>query len=305
MVESGVTPFIWTGKYLDYTCDVTTAFYADYEGYDNFILNYSFNGMADNIVTSIDNGRVTVESLQITPENGYKVFSQAGRYFALDFMKRLVSNSSYYGTLSFSGSETHYDAQNDFLYGNYSSRKTTYAMLMEGSWWQNQANDTFESMENTYGPSASRQNRKIGFLPLPKATNEKIGSERTLTLNKDTLCMINGNCNEVQMAVAKKFLQFCHTDVSLANFNRIVGMPKPYQYTLTQEQYDSMSLFAQQLYDAHSTCRVVYPQSQNPLYLSAPSIFVSINTWNSQTSSGAYGIPVSRKKQKICFTIFY
>ena len=108
---------------------------------------------------------------------------------------------------------------------------------------------------------------------------------------KDTLSMVNGNCDALHLDLAKKFLQFCNTDYSMGNFNKIVGMARPLQYSLTQEQRDTMSMFSHDMYNAHSEGRVVYPQSTNKVYLSAPSTFVSISAWSTQTSQGAFAIP--------------
>ena len=91
MYDNSVMPLIWTGQNrAQYAGGLTWSLYADYEGREKFMKNFNFSGDVDDIVTSFDNGKPVLKTETITPEKGYLLRQQVGRYYALDFMERLV-----------------------------------------------------------------------------------------------------------------------------------------------------------------------------------------------------------------------
>ena len=68
MITDGVTPITWSGMYASYYTNWITGLWANNEGYDQMLLNYSFDGTATTIVESVDaNGNVTLKDpIQIT-----------------------------------------------------------------------------------------------------------------------------------------------------------------------------------------------------------------------------------------------
>ncbi|MDR1093915.1 MAG: hypothetical protein LBL66_07185 [Clostridiales bacterium] len=289
MAEGGVRPIVWPGGHQDYLNEMATMLAADYEGAEKMKVNYTLNGDGVDIVTFFSGDTPVTTPVDIRNGNGYLMYNQPGRYYALDFVKRIVSGG-YYDPDSFSSATTQMNAQEDFLYGRFSSKKRKVAMIADGTWWQNEASDIYSLMEEQYGPDASKSARRIGLMPLPKATAGKIGSEPVYLTTKHCAGFVNATATGDKLAVAKKFLQFVHTDESLARFTQIVNMPKPYNYDMTEAQLAEMTLYGRALYEAHAAGNVVCSYSTNPIFLSSPSDFAASNCWNTQTPYGPYKI---------------
>ncbi len=285
MRKKGITPLIWPGAHQDYFNDYAAALWIDYEGLEQGMLNYTLDGTATSLVSVDDAGNVTkLPDLKIENSNGKELAKQAGRYYALDFVRTIITNTDFYDPLAVSNSQSHLDSQNDFLYGRFATNKATIAMLLDGTWWDSEANDTYLLMESTYGPEASKLNRRIGLMPLPKATQEQVGQKQTNILLKNSLGFVNAKAakDEVSLKLAKAFLQFCHTDESLQEFTRIQNMPKPYSYDMPQEKLNKMSQFGRDMYQSHVAADFVFPMSKNPLVQSNPAKFTPIYSWNTR-----------------------
>ena len=124
MLKRGVSPFMLPGTFSDYYINILyNALVAEYEGLEQMELNMSFKGNATDLVKLNDdgtavvkeNGEPVIESATIDYTNGYDVFRQAGKYYALDFVKRMVSKEDYYNEDGFNTAFTQTDAQEMFL----------------------------------------------------------------------------------------------------------------------------------------------------------------------------------------------
>ena len=273
IVEKGCTPVIWTGKYRnDYMKDIIRNMAIDYEGVEQGQMYYSFSGTAKNLVESIDeNGEVVFAApTEIKAEdNGYKMYTSAGRYYAMQFYSKLTAKnkeSKWLHNDCFNENRSHTDAQDDFLRSRPATDNAV-AMLFEGSHWVNEAKSTFEYVASTYGEEYSMSNRNLGMMPFPKATKEKIGEESTILDAMNSLGFINANCSAVQLEVAKKFLQFVNTDESLREFTRTTGTFRNLNYELTESDEASLSGWGKLLLSTKSNTKVVYGFSKNRVWL--------------------------------------
>ncbi len=138
----GVTPFIWTGKTKGYYTNLLlAALAADYEGSEQLAMQYSYTGTAKNLISIDANG--TIKELpdeEISVDTGYKMYSSAGRYYALKFLETIIDNN-YYSPACF-GSRTHLEVQADFM-KTTKTRENAVAFMVEGNWWENEASGTF------------------------------------------------------------------------------------------------------------------------------------------------------------------
>ena len=283
--KKGITPMIWPGAHQDYFNDFCSALWADYEGLEQMSINYTLTGTAKNLISVDESGNITdLPDLDINNENGKELVKQAGRYYALDFVRTVIRDTDFYDTISISESQSHLDSQNDFLYGRFADSKATVAMLLDGTWWDSEANDTYLLMKSTYGDAAAKVNRRIGLLPLPKATQAQVGKKQTNIILKNSLGFVNAKAikDEVSLELAKAFLQFCHTDESLEAFTKIQNMPKPYTYEMSDGAKKEMSRFGLDLYEMHCNSDYVFPLSKNPLVLSNSTRFMPIFAWNTK-----------------------
>ena len=257
--NKGVIPFNWFGKQgAIYHGNLVNSMHADYEGMEQMRLNFTLDGTAKNLVSVDASGNVTdLPDLEITNENGYELAAQGGYYYALKFMEQVITGEGYHNaTKTGSLTYTHLQAQSDYLYSSY--RQSPIAFLIEGTWWENEASDTFEAMAQF---SLGKYDRRFGMLPFPKATSDKIGEKFTVYDGKTAFGFIAKNTPKEKHELAKEFLQFCYTDDKLADFSVKTNSFRDLDYTLTGEQQAQLSGFGKYLYDvkASGNLDIVYP----------------------------------------------
>ncbi len=274
-------PVVWTGQYRNsYLTHFINAMVTDYNGYEQMRLNYEFDGTATNLGKVVDGVFVPDEKdTYIDGTNGYELARQAGKYYAMNFYKTLfdkpyVQNKQ--GTL-FGSSYSHLTAQQDFL----KKSTTRNAMLLDGSWWQTEATDMFVAM-GKLDNNDSKQNRKIGWMPLPKATSEQVGEKATMFDIMYPLCVMkNGlDVNSWEYKYALDFIQFANSDEQLAKFTKITSCTKALNYDLTGAQYDALTPFGQSFYDAYKKADIVFPYDNNLLFANNQTTFNEIGNDN-------------------------
>ena len=280
----GITPFCWTGGYrTTYVSWILGALAADYEGKEQMMLNYEFDGTAKNLVTTTATGiQFDAQDTSISNSNGYELYRSAGRYYALSFLERLLDND-YYHSCGFTDA-SQITAQDNFLRSSYQNKPI--AMILEGIWWENEASATFKTMANRYGQKWAMENRRFGLMPLPKATEEQIGEKFTLIDNNYSYAFIRKNISPDKIDLAKLFLKFCYTDQSLQEFTTIVGLPKALTYSMPTDT-KWKSAYSKSVWELYANADKIYPISQNPLYLSSQSSFVYFSTFRTSLESSA------------------
>lgn len=281
----GITPFCWTGQYhTTYSKWILSALAADYEGKEQMMLNYEFNGTATHLATVSGSG-ITIDAngTEIVNSNGYELYRSAGRYYALKFFENIIKNN-YFDPCGFDDGCSHASAQTKYLRSSYNGEPI--AMLLEGIWWVNEAKDTFSLMENRYGEEYSIKNRRFGMMPMPKASADKIGEKSTIIDTHYSFSFIRKNISEKKAELAKLFLKYCYTDESLKEFTKVTGLPKALDYDLGSEMQWA-SPYSKNVWDLYANSDKVYPFSQNKLYLSAQSSFVYGSTFVTATQKSA------------------
>lgn len=300
IAETGITPLIWYGKADAGYCNIfTQSLVADYEGYDQMSLNYTLDGSAaTHLVKSVsDDGTVEFEDpTPINTDNGYLLQKQAGRYYAMQFWERLLQTKNPEGTTKyynandcFSGAMSQMGVQTKFLQSGFNSDDPV-AMLLDGSWWYNEATPTFNQMASI--PGASKSERQIGIMPLPKPTADDLG-EACYANNWITEVVIKSTIDEAKIPLAKAFLRFLHTDVSLSEFTRIANGVRPFDYSLTEADAAEATYYANQLMYLHKNATVVNPWSTNPLVVNNLSLFSGINAFNAIIGKDSYISPAT------------
>lgn len=289
--HGGIVPITWPGMYQFHMYRYLYCLWAANEGYEQMQLNYTFKGSATDLVEGFRQDGTPIISetpTPITDANGYLLNKQAGKYYALNFLERLVSNKNYYDeTLCFGGAQQHTDAQNEFLLGRFDEKRKRTAMLIDGAHWENEATDIFNRMKSRYGAQASKENRKFGFLPNPKPTDADVGKESVVMDAANTALFINGNIQQNKVKVAETFVRFMHTRESLSEFNRITGICRPYDYEMTEAELGQMSHFGQSVYATTKASRILAPHSDNRTFLNNYSVFNPLHTgvWTSKVGN--------------------
>ncbi len=304
--ETGNVPFVWTGQYLaQYTGYLYWALYADFEGAAKFMDNFDFSGTADDIVDGWnEDGTPVLRTAEITPQTGYELRQQLGRYYALSFLERLVKGNperrfTYYMTDSFGLTYSNLNAQEDFIKSYYEGKPI--AMIAEGTWWENEAdleNGAFETAEHDYGASASRENSKFGFMPLPKATEELVGTPFTVTDTYDSYILYNSNMKgkEDILKLADLFVQFICTDEEMAEFTKTTGLPRALEYRMSEEDISALTYYEQQIWNVNINGDVVLPYSSGRLYRNNTGTLCYSYDWTTTVDGKPYSIPAKAFK---------
>lgn len=269
MKSMNITPIHWAGGYQNYVTQLMQQLYVDYEGAEQTALNFAPDSgeithyIADESCIGENWEDVKITTAAASEEN---INKQAGRYYALKFCETLVKNN-YSGALSFSPSESFLTAQETFLYSSRlagSAGKTPVGMFIDGTWWYNEASSIFADMSDTY-PDSGAKDRRIGIMPVPKPTADCVGKNTLLILN-DTLVFVNKAIDESKIELAKDFIRFATTDVSLREFTMATNLMRTYKYELTEEELASMPYFGQSYYEYLQNSELVYPRANNEYY---------------------------------------
>ena len=236
MVKDGITPFTWTGANDFYFTTMTTGIVVQYGGIDAANQNLFHNG--------------TYDGVEITSENAYLLAGQQGKLEALKFLRQITSNSQYYSADAFKPSQSHLIAQSEFLSSVEAAKqdvsKRRIAMLYEGEWWENEARATFDEM-NMLDENYGYGKRNFKFMKLPKIDGQQMTQSVMPSFSSGSYAFINKKAK--QKEVAKLFIQFMHSESQLETFTTTNGAVLPYDYDLSEAQYNSLTPFAKSVWD--------------------------------------------------------
>jgi len=262
-----IKPILWSGKnkqdYLDWFLSELTA---DFEGAEQLRINYTYSGTAKNLVSVSADGTVTrLPAEAITDATGYKIYQSEGRYRALQFLDKIVDTKSWYNEKVNFGSLEHTETQYEYLKGGAGLADVRYAFLVEGCWWENEAGDSFAKIVDQKGEKYAKGARNFAFMPLPKATADKIGDPFTLATTDVTVGFVKSNIEASKINLAKTFMRFVYEDEQLKMFNMVSGLPASVNYTLSAEEIGRLDNFSRTIYNVKNN--VVSPYSSNQLYM--------------------------------------
>ena len=273
-----VVPFTYSsGISTYYTSRALTSYWSDYEGYEQTNLNYTFDGLAKNIVDTIDGeGNFTTKEVNISKSNGYMLRGQAGIYSALCFAREITSQSQNY--IAF---DSNFDVQNAFVNKKHESgtKAKAIAMMFEGTWWENEAASAFDEARSYY----SETSFNYGYMPIPKADMSKLGDATYMNLN-DSFGFISANSEN--MKLAKEFFAFLHSDEQMVKFTKTTNMTRGLQYTFSESDYESITSYARDLVSIKNSehAKVVYPYSSLDFVINNSAEF-STKSWPWKTNS--------------------
>lgn len=286
MKQMSITPFIWTGKYIDYTSRLLRSYWAAYEGADNFQLNYTFSG------SETLNGDTSATA--ITDKNAYELQRQKGKKAALQLAKEVFSDSYNYAASSVMTINDHIGAQKEYIYSNPTPKAQPIAMIAEGDWWENEARDNgaFDTMVSKFGSSWAYGTRRFAFMPVPSMDGFP-NTGAVLSTSSTGCFFVNANCDATHLALAKDFLQFCHTDSALATFTVDTGVNKPFDYTLSEDQLSKLTYFSKSCYQLYrqKTTHLVYDLNVSKTRINNSAYFLSYWNWTSNVGGQVYDNP--------------
>ncbi len=270
------TPIGLPGRYtFQHVGNLMDSLVADYEGVKQMRLNYDFNGTAKDLVVLDSNGKVTkdangnvvTEEKEITSANGYDVARQVGKLYAMEFVEKLITDINYYNKDAFSESYTHTDNQEAFLKEgteDFGVSTKSVAMIIDGPWWQREADEVFKEMEEKDSKYSSA-NRNFGWMPLPKATVDKVGTGSVYSDYLNAFVCVKSGLSDGVKNAAKEFVKFSCTDAMLRDFTVSTGAVKAYKYDMGSD-LNKLSYFSKSLVQYVKNSDVLYKYSSSSFY---------------------------------------
>ena len=285
MNETSVKPFVIGGSNIfnSYSNWLLNQLAADDAGYEQTVLNYSYNGTLTKVIGNVDdNGNITyADDVQLVPNNANGnakyIAKTEDKYNALKFFFEMNKGNKQYFHSEAKKISTQYAGQTAFMLSKKNSEKA--AFLMDGIWWEGETTSygNYEEMA-IYGAEYKKENRRFKLYSLPKASKAKRGAT-TIVDTAYQAAFILKKTSAIKQEACKQFLQYCFTDDANAKYTAVTGAPRPYNYTLTPEQYNSLSSFAKSVWDKQKASSIVYPISnaahfvENSLDLTPPQLF--------------------------------
>lgn len=297
MLARGVTPFIITGQYHSYYYYFLYSAVSALAGYDELKASISYKGEVDYVTSIVENASsplgydFTTEHAVVENSNGYLGSQTASKFAALAAAEKLLAKDGdkyrYFYQPGLLNTVSHLDAQEIFINSQYYNKPI--AMLIDGSWWENEATEAFASLakiNNQY----SKMNSDYGWMPLPTSIDNANRKEGEANLTDYDLirayAFINGNIESSKVRLAKEFLKFCYTKEELQSYTQSTGLPKGLEYTLTDENLNAMSPYSRDLWNYRKDRQVVHPITNNPLVIYEA---VGIDAmWTTKDGQGPY-----------------
>ncbi|MBO5240499.1 MAG: hypothetical protein J6B56_03650 [Clostridia bacterium] len=315
MVSSSVTPFIWSGASPNYAENLTRSLFQNDAGVDTLNTFYSLKGTMDDLV-KIENGSIVTDA-QGKPvlesytfnggsDDGYNAFRMNSLYNALQFVGKVVDNPSWTDTACYN-STTMVDVQSQYLTKGNTASGNRVAMLLDGTWWQQEATLVFSTMEQL-DSKYSKQNRNFGVLPLPDSTIERhierIENDEKLTFvpENDSYVYLNTRFEKdgVEMTVTKTFLSYISNDDCILSFMENTNMLRPLMpdYSkVDQDRYDNLSSYSKLLIEFQQNSNVVYPYTKEEFAKNNQSIYNNFTTFPN-AAIGQQTYPIRSLKAK-------
>lgn len=273
--EKKVIPFTYSsGVSTYYTSRALTSYWSDDEGYDQTALNYTFDGLATNIIDTSD---YSTKSVQITKNNGYELRAQAGIYNSLRFARDYLCSSAN----NYIAFDSNFDVQNAFVNKKHETgtNAKAIAMMFEGTWWENEAASAFDEARSSY----SETSFNYGFMPIPKSSNGKIGDATLMNLNESFGFISESSENK---KLAKEFFKYLHSDEQMRKFTKTTNMTRGLNYKFSESDYEGISTYAQDLVSIKNSdhVKVVYPCSSLDFVINNSAEF-STKSWPWKTDN--------------------
>lgn len=279
--------FVTASDETEYMANFLFNVWAMEEGKDGMRLQYNLsskdtNGIKATKLIKEFNADGSVKSyedpLEITYDNAYMLQKSESKYNALRFLKDCILSSDNNWEMKTKNT----DAQSYFV---RSVEDTPCPMILEGSWFENEAKGVIASQQK----KGMRHNYAI--MPIPFARADEVGKKAQTRLSLSaSYAMISSDCQNVKLA--KEFMKFLHTDAEMKHFTMDTGMSRPLNYNLTDDEFNSLSTYSQSIFNIKKTQKIFYPYSHNRIAVNNANDFGFFHwAWNSDIDGTSYVNP--------------
>ena len=275
------SPVALSGLYNNYSNYFLSGLWASLAGYEQMTNYYNCEGeievvtgyTTENLFPGIDYiKKPKIGKVTLTGDNGYLGNSMAAKYYAIAMLEIMQKEGFFTNGASSSGID-HYGAQKSIIYNPTTSKFEKCAMLMEASYWYNEATlaGSFDSYKLISG---NDPDRNLCFMPLPSAwdaSDVQAAGKNTLMDIGIGVMVANGNIknNPEVLAAVKDFISFLYSNEELINFTKKTGMTRPFNYTVDKDDVDDLPLYSQSVYNLTVASNVVYYSGTTSAYKQA------------------------------------
>ena len=273
MKLKGVTPFVLSGQFHYYTHYLGYAFMSAYGGYDEMYATVGYNTTINYVVNVEKNSNtvlgydITSATEKISNAEGYKVQQLTSKMIAAAAVEKILKNDYLYKP-ALLGTVSHLNAQEIFINSMYNNKPI--AMLIDGSWWENEADAAFVSLENV-APNHGKMKSDYGWMSFPNAIDENdTNPKRVVPADYDFIkayALANAYMPQSKVKLAKTFLEFCYKTDELQAFTANTGISRGLNYSLESSDIDKLSSYSKEIWNYKQTHKIVRPISNNPLVI--------------------------------------
>lgn len=248
---SNYRAFMWTGQFeTEYVEFLNTVFFAQYSGIQS-VVDF-FDKDSNGVQYEMYDGTKSA----FTIDDGYKSNSMMGVKKTVEFISKYLTPTKYLHPTATESSYDHGMTQGLFVMGYrgaVANPKT--AMILEGSWWENEARLYFAS--NAEGnPERGYGKRDYRYMLTPSfdgglgAFGDGTGTAMAISENSS---IIVPKCSDPdKLAAIKDFLSFTLKEENLRRYTLETGVVRPYEYEMTADDRAQMTPFAKNNWDIYN-----------------------------------------------------
>lgn len=280
----GIAPVCLAGSCRNYSAYAMCGFWASFAGQQQMANYYDCSGMVE-VVTGYTTESIlpgieyikkpTTEWIELTAAAGYLGNNMVAKYYAYAMMEIIQREEYYTEKETGNANISHTDAMEALISGGNNKTFTGCAMLIDGSYWYNEAKDNgrLESYATQTGDKHEVDVRLMA-LPTTFSTAERSdpNSEYYNRTTSKASCLLDigqGWCNvnskvednQEKYDAVKAFVAFCYSEPELRSFTAISGQSRAINYSLTKNDLAGMSTYYQYVWnlrDNENGSNIVY-----------------------------------------------
>ncbi len=262
--DSDKKVFMWTGQFPEYTRHIENALIAQYSGLQSVIDLYDH----DSNGVEYEMNDKPKEAFSIV--DGYKSFSMMGIKKAIEFIYNNLCKPDYLHDTAKGNTWDHAATQGYYVMGyRAGDDNPETAMIIEGTWWENEARTYFNSNVSNGDADRGYGKRDYRYMLTPDFEGGVgafgNGKGTAMGLSEMSSIFVPKQTDPNKLEAIKDFLAFTLKEENLRKYTVSTGVVRPYVYNLTEFDRANMTPFANNAFD-------LYKDSENIALVSSTLI---------------------------------
>ena len=284
-----ISPLTMSGAYTAYANYLVCELWTTLAGYDQQKALYTFDSQGidvvdgyteENLFMGIDYiKKPKTRNVPVTEATGYLLYDSVYRYYAQAFVEACY-REGFFSKDAITTSVEHLPAQEDFV-NNGIGAIPKMAMIIEGNWWYNEAEEKQQIFTNYYNNFAKTKG-DFKWVSLPTSVNQTAQpvaddqpARRPVSSGGAGYMVVNHNIsgNTALIGAIKKYVQFLYSDIELQNYTLATNMIRgQFKYELGDENYAKLSTYGKSVYNFCKSAQMI-PFANNKTYLNGRETF--------------------------------